>query len=49
VPGVGPKRRKALLDHFGSLDAIRQASVDEVAAVPGITESVAQAVKDYLA
>jgi excinuclease ABC subunit C len=49
VPGVGPKRRKALLDRFGSLDAIRQANVDELAAVPGITENVAQAVKDYLA
>jgi excinuclease ABC subunit C len=49
VPGVGPKRRKALLDRFGSLDAIRQATMAELTAVPGITENVAQAVKDYLA
>jgi excinuclease ABC subunit C len=49
VPGVGPKRRKALLDRFGSLNAIRRATVQELAAVPGISESVAQAVKDHLA
>jgi excinuclease ABC subunit C len=49
VPGVGPKRRKALLDRFGSLDAIRRATVEELTAVPGITENVAEAVKDHLA
>jgi excinuclease ABC subunit C len=49
VPGVGPKRRKTLLDRFGSLNAIRRATVQELAAVPGISESVAQAVKDHLA
>ena len=35
VPGIGPKRRRALLKHFGSLDAVRQASVDELAAARG--------------
>jgi excinuclease ABC subunit C len=49
VPGVGPKRRKTLLDRFGSLDAIRRATVEELTTVPGITRSVAQAVKEYLA
>jgi excinuclease ABC subunit C len=33
VPGIGEKRRKALLKHFGSLDAVRRASLDELAAV----------------
>lgn len=48
VPGVGPKRRKALLDAFGSLDEIRKVTVEEVAAVPGIPFGVAQAVKARL-
>jgi excinuclease ABC subunit C len=48
IPGVGPARRKALLKAFGSLDAIRAASVAEIDAVPKIPHSVAQAVKDLL-
>ena len=48
IPGVGPARRKALLKAFGSLDAIRAASVEQLAAVPGIPRSVAQAVKEHL-
>ncbi len=48
IPGVGPVRRKALLKTFGSLDRIRAASVEELAAVPGIPRSVAEAVKEYL-
>ncbi len=48
VPGVGPKRRVALLQAFGSIDAIRKASVDEIAAVPGIPQHVAAALKDQL-
>lgn len=48
VPGVGPKRRKALLRAFGSLRKIRQASVEEIAAVPGIPRRVAEAVKEQL-
>jgi excinuclease ABC subunit C len=35
IPGVGPVSRKALLKHFGSLDAIKAASVEAIAAVPG--------------
>ena len=45
VPGVGPKRRKVLLDQFGSLDGIRKATVEEVASVPGIPYEVAYSVK----
>ncbi|MGD8397405.1 MAG: excinuclease ABC subunit UvrC [Anaerolineae bacterium] len=48
VPGIGPKRRSALLKHFGSLDAIRAASVEDLAAVPGMTRPAAEQVKEYL-
>jgi excinuclease ABC subunit C len=48
IPGVGPARRKALLKAFGSLDAIRAASVEQLAAVPGIPHTVAQAIKEHL-
>jgi excinuclease ABC subunit C len=48
VPGVGPKRRQALLTAFGSLSNLRQASVDEIAAVPGIPRHVAESVKESL-
>jgi excinuclease ABC subunit C len=45
---VGPKRRRALLRRFGSLDAIRQASLDDLASVPGMNESVARKVREAL-
>ncbi len=48
VPGIGPARRKALLKHFGSLEAIRQASLEELAAVPGMTSAAAQSVRERL-
>jgi excinuclease ABC subunit C len=48
IPGVGPRRRKALIDRFGSLDGIRQATVDELAAAPGMNRQVAEQVKSYL-
>jgi len=48
VPGVGPQRRKLLLGHFGSLDDIRAATVEELASVPGIPFHVAEAVKMHL-
>ena len=44
VPGIGPAKRKALLKAFGnSIDAIRAASADELAAVPGINANLAEA------
>ena len=49
IPGVGPKRRRTLLQHFGSLDDIRRATMEEIASVPGIPVDVAQAVKAHLA
>lgn len=48
VPGIGPARRKALLRHFGSLQAIRQATVDDLAAVPGMNLAAAQSVRENL-
>jgi excinuclease ABC subunit C len=45
IPGIGPQRRKALLTHFGSIDAIRSASLEELTSVPGITEEIALAVQ----
>ena len=41
LPGVGSSRRKLLLDHFGSFDKIREASVEELADVPGISAKLA--------
>jgi excinuclease ABC subunit C len=48
VPGVGPSRRKRLLDRFGSLEDIRKATVEEISAVPGIPFDVAEAIKSFL-
>ena len=44
MPGVGKARRKLLLDHFGSFDTIKQASVDEMASVKGIPRSLAETI-----
>jgi excinuclease ABC subunit C len=48
IPGIGPARRKALLKHFGSMDKIREASVEELASVPGMNEAAAASVKAHL-
>jgi len=48
IPGIGPRRRTALLRKFGSIGAIRDASVDELAAVPGMSRKVAEQVKASL-
>ena len=48
VPGIGPKRKKALLRRFGSLRGIKEAPIDEVAAVTGMTRSLAERVKEYI-
>ena len=42
IPGVGARRRKAIMTHFdGDLDRVRQASLEELMAVPGINRKVA--------
>ncbi|MGE5224930.1 MAG: excinuclease ABC subunit UvrC, partial [Omnitrophica WOR_2 bacterium] len=48
IPGIGPARRKALLQHFGSIDKIQTASVEELQKVTGITAQLAQSIKDHL-
>ncbi|MFZ5654139.1 MAG: excinuclease ABC subunit UvrC [Pseudomonadota bacterium] len=44
IPGVGPKRRRELLRHFGGLDSVAQASVADLMRVPGIDRKVADAI-----
>jgi excinuclease ABC subunit C len=48
VPGVGEKRRRALLKKFGSVRAIRQAQLGELAEVEGMTMSAARKIKEYM-
>ena len=48
LPGIGPKRKRALLKQFGSVQAIREASIEEIAATRGMTESLAKKVKELL-
>jgi len=48
IPGIGQARRKALLTHFGSLDRIRSATLEELMEVPGINESLAGTIKSSL-
>jgi excinuclease ABC subunit C len=48
VPGIGAKRKKALLRRFGSVKAIREASAEELASVSGITKSLVQKIKENL-
>lgn len=48
IPGVGPTRKKALMRKFGSLKAIREASVEELLQVDGINRSVAESIKASL-
>lgn len=48
VPGVGPKRKKELLRHFGSLHAIREASIEELLAVQGMDRTTASKIKENL-
>jgi excinuclease ABC subunit C len=48
IPGVGPKRRRALLEKFGDIESIRQAPVEELTKIPGITEDIALALQSGL-
>jgi excinuclease ABC subunit C len=48
IPGIGPRRRQTLLKTFGSIEAIREASLDELVAVPGMTRGAAEQVKSHL-
>ncbi len=48
VPGIGPKRKRALIKQFGSVKGIKEASIEEIAAVPGITRALVESVKAHL-
>lgn len=48
IPGIGPRRKRALLKRFGSVQGIRQASEEELAATKGMTQSLAKRVKECL-
>ncbi len=48
IPGIGPKRRQMLLKHFGNLEEIAKAPLDEIAKLPGFNSKVARNVKEYL-
>jgi excinuclease ABC subunit C len=47
IPGVGPKRRKALLNHFGGLKQLRNASREELARVEGINAHIAETLYNW--
>jgi excinuclease ABC subunit C len=47
IPGVGPSKKKALLQHFGSVAAVRGASLSQLEDVPGLGKSLARVVFDY--
>ncbi|HCA90625.1 MAG TPA: excinuclease ABC subunit C, partial [Alphaproteobacteria bacterium] len=47
VPGIGPKRKKALLAHFGSARAVSAAGLQDLEAVDGISKAVARHIYDW--
>ncbi|HLO02042.1 MAG TPA: excinuclease ABC subunit UvrC [Symbiobacteriaceae bacterium] len=49
IPGIGPVRRKALLKEFGSVKRIREASLEEIAGVPGMNMEIAERIRDFFA
>jgi excinuclease ABC subunit C len=48
MPGLGPKRKDALLAHFGSIQKLRKATIEEIAEVAGLSDKLAGEVKAYL-
>jgi excinuclease ABC subunit C len=48
IPGIGPARRKSLLKHFGSVDKIRAAAIEELTAVNGMNRATAESIKAHL-
>ena len=47
IAGIGPRRKKALLLHFGTVKAIQRASLDDLAGAPGVNAATARAVYDF--
>jgi excinuclease ABC subunit C len=48
IPGIGPNRRRALLKTFGSIEALREASIEQLTAIKGITPALADSIKGHL-
>ncbi|MAT93969.1 MAG: excinuclease ABC subunit C [Halioglobus sp.] len=48
IPGVGARRRRELLRHFGSARGVQNANVDELKKIPGISATLAQQIYDHL-
>lgn len=48
IPGVGPSKRRVLLEHFGSLAGVKSATVAELKAVPGLSAKLAERIKEHL-
>ncbi len=48
IPGIGPERRKALLQHFGSLEKIKNARISQLKEAEGISSGLARRIFDYL-
>ncbi|MCJ7432495.1 MAG: excinuclease ABC subunit UvrC, partial [Anaerolineales bacterium] len=48
IPGIGPTRRKSLLKHFGSVDKIKEATMEELSAVKSMNKTAAESIKAYL-
>jgi excinuclease ABC subunit C len=47
VPGIGPSRKKALLMHFGTARAVRNASLEDLQKAPGVSRMMAQGLYDF--
>jgi excinuclease ABC subunit C len=47
IPGIGPGRRQILLSHFGSVENMKQATLEELSAVPGIPKALAEKVFNH--
>ncbi len=48
IPGVGAKRRKVIIQHFGGIQGVQRAGVSDLKAVEGISQSLAQTIYDHL-
>jgi excinuclease ABC subunit C len=47
IPGIGPRKKQSLLKHFGTLDAVAGATVEELLKAPGITQRLAESIADF--
>jgi len=48
IPGIGPQRRRVLLNHFGGLQEVKTAGIDDLARVPGISRNLAEKIYEFL-